>query len=434
MAEAQYVKRSAGRVEWFVLGLLATIYVCNVADRLILSILAQDVKRDLHLNDLEIGLLIGPAIAFFYAILGIPMAYVADRVHRIRFLAVCLTLWSVLTALGGAAATGVQLALARIGVSAVEAGGSPTSSSIIADYFPAHQRPTAMGIYSAASTVGVMVSFALGGMLAHHVGWRWTLVAAGVPGIVLAIILVATVREPVRGARDQDAHGGALPPPNPRSLLSGFRILWASRYYRRIVLAAGVANFCFQVIVNWGPSLVMRKFMAGTGHTGLALGIGIALCGGLAAVIGGLVTSRLVKQGMERPMRIATVLQLLSCPLLLASVFSPNLPLCVALMCLAYGLQSFFIPIYWSVSQSHVPPEMRAMASAILLLAIAIFGHGIAAPVIGRLSDMLAPHYGSASLQYAIACGTVVNLLTAWLFWRAARIARREEADLHRAH
>ena len=287
-----------------------------------------------------------------------------------------------------------------------------------------------MGIYSAASTVGVLVSFGLGGLINHEIGWRWTLVAAGVPGIILALVLIATVREPPRGAQDCDVHGNKLPPPDPRSLLTGFRLLWASRFYRRIVIAAGASNFCFQVVINWGPSLIMRKFTLGTGHTGLTLGLGIAICGGLAAVIGGLITSKLVKDGMERPMLIAALLQLASGPLVLAALFSPNVELCVVLLCVAYGFQSFFVPIYWSVSQSHVPPEMRAMAGAILLLSIAIAGHGIAAPVVGKLSDMLNPGFGNDSLQYAMAMATIANLLTAWLFWRSAQAAKRDEAEV----
>ncbi|HLY58484.1 MAG TPA: MFS transporter, partial [Stellaceae bacterium] len=132
--------RGTASARWYVLGLLVAIYVANVGDRLILSVLAQDIKLDLRLSDSVIGLLIGPAVGFFYAVLGLPMAYLADRVHRVRFLTVCLAVWSVLTALGGLAANGLELGLARIGVSLAEAGGSPATSSILADYFAPRER------------------------------------------------------------------------------------------------------------------------------------------------------------------------------------------------------------------------------------------------------------------------------------------------------
>lgn len=417
------------RTRWLVLALLSIIYVFNVADRLILSILAQDIKRDLNLSDWELGLLIGPAITFFYAVLGIPMAYVADRVNRVRFLALCLAAWSLLTALGGMASSALQLGLARIGVSAVEAGGSPSSSSIIADYFPPRQRPTAMGIYAAASMLGILISFGIGGIINAAVGWRWTLVAAGAPGMILAIILIVLVHEPRRGAHDDlvkgDAKEGHVPVKRPH-ILFAFATLWSCDVYRRIILTAGISSFSFQAIVNWGPSLIMRKFYAGTGQAGLTLGLGIATCGGAASVIGGYIISRLSRNGLARPLRIAAGLQLFSVPLLLAALFANRLEFCVALMCVAYGLQSFFVPIYWSASQSHVPPDMRAMASALLLLMVAVIGYGVGTPLIGAISDWLQPYAGNASLEIAMLLAVFISFVTAGLLWSTGKAAARE--------
>jgi predicted MFS family arabinose efflux permease len=416
---------ATSRYRWYVLAVLYLIYVCNVGDRLLLSILAQDIKTDLRLSDWEIGLLIGPAIAIVYAILGVPMAYVADRVNRVCFLALCVSIWSVLTAMGGAASNALMLGLARIGVSAVEAGGGPTSSSIIADYFAPRQRPTAMGIYASAAMVGVLLSFGIGGLLNAHLGWRWTLVAAGIPGVLLALLLLATVREPRRGVQERDAHGNPLPTADPRSLAAGVGALLRNRLFGRVALATGVANFCANLIINWGPSLVIRKFYAGTQHTGLSLGFGMALFGGGGAIVAGRIISRLSDKGLGRPLKMTGLLQLLAGPTMLAALFMPRIELCIALMCLAYGLQSFFVPMYWSVAQSEVPAELRAMAAALMLLAAAFLGTGLSGPLIGALSDALRPAYGEASLQMALAIGTVSSLLSGVLFWRSARSASR---------
>jgi MFS family permease len=412
------------RARWYVLALLVVIYVLNVADRLILPVLAQNIKIDLQLSDWMLGLLIGPAVAFFYAILGLPMAYLADRVHRVRFLALCLAIWSVLTALGGLAANGLQLGLARIGVSAVEAGGSPATSSILADYFGPRERPFAMAFYAAASTVGVMVSFGVGGILNSALGWRWTLVAAGAPGIFLAAILLATVREPIRGSLDSAGGGPQLAAPEAKPLLASLVTLWRIPLYRWGVLGAGVSNFCFHAVLNWGPSFVIRKYALDSGHAGFSLGVGIGLCGGLAAIIGGRVTSRLVADGMAVPLRIASGLQFVGAPLMLGALFAPRLELCVVLMTLSYGVQAFFIPMYWSIAQSYVPPEIRAMAAAVLLLVAAVLGAGLSAPIVGALSDWLKPDLGNASLQYALAIGTPVNLVAALICLRASMVAR----------
>jgi MFS family permease len=415
----------SAKLRWTVLGLLALIYACNVADRLILPILAESIRKDLVLSDWALGLLVGPAISFFYAILSIPMAYVADRVNRVRFLALCLALWSVLTALGGAAANALHLGLTRIGVSAMEAGGSPASSSLLADYFRVTERPFAMGIYASAASIAILLCFTLGGFGNDTIGWRWTLVAAGVPGIVLAALLLLIVPEPVRGAHDVKPSAGR--DDTPQSLLRSLGALWRNRFFRRVALAVGVSNFCFIAVLSWGPSLVMRKFFAGAGHAGVSLGIGIGLCGALVNIIGGRVVSKLAVRGIGIPLRIAAVLQLLSAPVAITALFAPNLPVCVVLLCVAFGLQAFFTPLWWSISQSHVPPNLRALAAAVALLSAAVFGTALAAPVIGAISDYLKPVYGSASLQYAMAIATVVNLVTAFLFWHAARVAPRHD-------
>ena len=131
---------------YYTLFLLYLIYTMNFADRQILSILANAVKADMHLADWEIGMLTGPALALFYAVLGLPIAFLADRVHRVRFLALCLVIWSGLTAMGGLARNVFQLGATRLGVSIAEAGGTPISASLIADFFPPSRRGGAFGI------------------------------------------------------------------------------------------------------------------------------------------------------------------------------------------------------------------------------------------------------------------------------------------------
>lgn len=411
-------------MRWYVLLVIFFICVFNFADRFILSILAQDIKKEMTLSDWEVGLLIGPASAFFYAILGIPMAYLTDRVHRVRFLALCLAVWSVLTAMGGMASNALQLAVTRVGVSGGEAGASPASSSIIADYFPRHERPLAMGIYAGGIMFGICLAFAVGSMLNAALGWRWTLVLTGIPGVLLALLVLGTVREPIRGASDTDIEGNSAAPGMPVSLIASLRELGHSPFYCRMVIAAATSNFCTFTVLHWGPSLIIRKFYGGlSGSTaGIGLGFGIALAGGLASVIGGRITSGLAVQGMARPLRIAALLQLLGGPLMLAAWFAPTLKLCLLLLALSWGFLSFFAPIFYSAAQSDVPTHVRGMALAALLLTNSIVSYGISAPVVGLFSDIFRPELGDASLQYALGIATLPTLLTALLLWRAARI------------
>ena len=201
----------APRYAWYVLGILFVVYVLNFVDRQVISILAEDIKRDLHLKDEDLGFLYGTAFGVFYALFGIPLGRLADSWHRVRLMTVGLALWSTMTALSGFSRTGGQLAAARIGVGIGEATASPAAYSLISDYFPKRLRATALSIYSAGLYVGGGVSLFIGGLIVQGwnraypgggplglVGWQAAFLAVGIPGLIVAL-WVATIREPVRG-------------------------------------------------------------------------------------------------------------------------------------------------------------------------------------------------------------------------------------------
>lgn len=206
-------ERRASPYAYYVLSVLFLVYVLNFVDRQILSILAKDVKRDLHLDDADIGFLFGTAFGVFYSLFGIPLGRLADNWRRVRLITIGLTLWSAMTTFSGMARGGGQLTIARIGVGVGEATASPCAYSLIADYFPKRQRATTLAFYSSGIFVGGGLSLFIGGAIvdkwnAHFpgghwglVGWQVAFMAVGLPGLVLAL-LVATLREPVRGAAD----------------------------------------------------------------------------------------------------------------------------------------------------------------------------------------------------------------------------------------
>ncbi|MEN9683726.1 MAG: hypothetical protein RLZZ427_1477 [Pseudomonadota bacterium] len=217
MHKPQTTAASPDRVEpysWYVLGILVLVYVLNFIDRQILSILANDIKRDLGLTDADLGFLYGTAFAVFYALFGIPLGRLADSWKRVRLMTVGLTLWSLMTAASGFARNGIALTGARIGVGVGEATASPSAYSLISDLFPQRMRGTALAIYSSGLYLGGGLSVLFGGEIAERwnaawphggpgglVGWQAAFVLVGVPGLLLAA-WVATIREPVRGAID----------------------------------------------------------------------------------------------------------------------------------------------------------------------------------------------------------------------------------------
>ena len=158
--------------QWYVVILLTTVYVFNFIDRNILAILGQSIKDDLMISDTAFGFLGGIAFAIFYTFMGIPIARLADRKSRKTVLAVCLAIWSGMTAVCGLAQNFTMLLLARIGVAIGEAGGSPPSHSIISDLFPVSRRATALGIYALGIPIGSAVGFLAGGWINEIFGWR----------------------------------------------------------------------------------------------------------------------------------------------------------------------------------------------------------------------------------------------------------------------
>jgi MFS family permease len=213
-AHAAAAATKASPYAWYALGILFLVYVLNFIDRQIITILAPGIKRDLGLDDADIGFLYGTAFAVFYALFGIPLGRLADSWHRVRLLTIGLALWSAMTALSGFARNGTQLGLARMGVGIGEATASPSAYSLISDLFPKQMRATALAIYSAGLYFGGGISLMIGGMIVDAwdaanpgggimglVGWQVAFMAVGVPGLLLAA-WVATLREPVRGLVD----------------------------------------------------------------------------------------------------------------------------------------------------------------------------------------------------------------------------------------
>lgn len=213
---------------WYALGVLVLIYVLNFIDRQILSILANDIKADLGVEDDYLGFLYGTAFAVFYALFGIPLGKLADSWKRVRLMSLGLALWSTMTALSGFAKNATTLTVARIGVGVGEATASPSAYSLISDWFPARLRATALAIYSSGLYIGGGISLLIGGLIVENwnaaypdggplglVGWQAAFLSVGLPGLVLAL-WVLTLREPVRGAID------GLPTPEDPAPFRGF--------------------------------------------------------------------------------------------------------------------------------------------------------------------------------------------------------------------
>jgi MFS family permease len=241
------MEKSAYRI--YVLVLLIVIYAINFLDRQIITIIAPYLKADLGITDAQLGLLFGTAFALFFAVFGLPLAKLADGWSRVKTIALGLSFWSLMTAVSGMAGSFVQLGLARIGVGVGEASASPASYSLLQDYFPKARRGTALALYSSGVYLGSGLALVAGGKIAEYwaanfteatepfglAGWQATYLAFGIPGLFLALLLILTVREPVRGEID-----GLPTPGHPKpfqAVLDEFKAMlppWNWRGFNRL--------------------------------------------------------------------------------------------------------------------------------------------------------------------------------------------------------
>src|ERR1700722_3723916 len=236
----------------YILVVMTLVYVVNYLDRQILGILNTQIKAEFHVSDTLIGLLGGPVFALMYATLGIPIAVLADRTNRRNLIAASLAIFSLMTVASAYAGQFWQLMLTRFGTGIGEAGTGPSINSIIADLYPPQKRASALAFYSAGLNVGLLIAFFGGGWIAAHYGWRVAFLAAGAPGLALALLLLATVGEPQRGLIERLPDSVEAP-----SLWSVIRFLWRQQSFRWMAFGTAMSSFGGYAGITFIPSFLV---------------------------------------------------------------------------------------------------------------------------------------------------------------------------------
>lgn len=412
--------------------LLTLTYFFSYMDRQILAILLELIKADLRLSDMQLGLLSGLAFAIFYAGLGIPVARLADRGNRRNIVAISLGLWSLMTALCGLAQNFVQLLLARIGVGIGEAGSSPPSHSMIADLYPAEKRAGAMGIYALGVVLGGGFGTMIGGALAHLYGWRIAIIAVGIPGILLALLVRALIVEPRRGLSDPSAQTEGKAP----GIGAGFASLWQSPAARHLVLAVTLTSLIGYALTAWAPSYYQRSFGLTLPQIALILAPIIAIIGGISGVVGGKLADRCARRhGLHSQSWLVALLKAIAFPFALALYLVPDVELALICYGIALLFQNSYLGPSFALIQGLAPVQMRALWAAITLLSINLIGLGLGPTLIGLLSDLYRPALGAESLRYALLTMCAITPWAIWHYWRAGVFLRADgisrPADQH---
>ncbi|KCZ92139.1 major facilitator family transporter [Hyphomonas johnsonii MHS-2] len=420
-----------GTYRTWMLGLLAAAYALNLLDRQIINIVAEPLKRDLGLSDAQLGAVTGLSFALLYSVVAVPIARVADRGNRVRVIGIAVLVWSAFTAASGAATNFVQLLAMRVGVGVGEAGCGPPSQSLIADEFPPEKRSSALAIFWLGAPVGAALGLVAGGLLVSQIGWRWTVVAAGVPGLLVGALVLRTLRDPRLSRREA--------PPAPPPLKTVLGRLLSRRPFVLVMLGCGLLSFTNYASMAFAASFYLRvhKAQLETLSTSLGLepiaiiGLGLGLLGGAGGAIGAIVGGQLGNRLGSIDARWLVFISAIGSALCAAGYFAMfSVPDVRASLCIFF-IAGFFSNLWAGPGtlalQRLAEAPTRATALAINLFVSSAIGLGLGPFLIGILSDHFAAIQGEADgLRTALLCAPLAGLLSAACYFAASIGLRRQ--------
>jgi MFS family permease len=416
---------AAPRNRWYVLGVLTIVYALNIADRFSISTLIEPIRLEMGLSDSGIAFLTGVALALFYVTVGIPIATLADRMSRRNILVIALAVWSGMTACCGLAQNYWQLLLARFGVGIGEAGGTPPSTSILADMFPAVRRPMALTIFALGACIGAWLGSSVAGGVAQAYSWRAAFLVLGVPGILWALVVWLTVREPKRGQLDAigtTAKASTLP--------ETLRFIATQRSAIHLLIGGTVATLWSWGLMWWTPTFLQRSHHMTVGQAGALLGQMHLIAGAAGTLLAGFFMCRPAACDPRHVCRLlAWVTALITIPSILLYWVTSERAVTLLLWVFVPAVYFYLGPLF-GLLQNVVPAQMRATTCAILLFVANVANLVVAPQAIGILSDWFAHSFGAGreSLRWALLLLAPTGLWAAWHLWTSGATIREDEA------
>lgn len=431
----------AGTTNYVLVMVLLTMIFNNI-DRTMISIVAEQVKAEFALNDTQWGTLMGFAFTSVYMLLVLPLGRYADTVGvRRNIIAGSLAVWSLFTLATGWVTSYVQLFLMRMGVGVGEAGATAPAISMVADYLPPERRAQGMSVVSMGAVIGMGFGMMAGGWISENLSWRTAFVAAGAPGILLALVFRFTIQEPPRGGSEgrRSAEAGAFWP--------SLKALLGTRTYLYILSANAFTLFASMGRNLWEPVFLMRTYEMGEFHAATWYFLTSPLPSMLGIFLGGFLADRLGKRDkrwylwipafgliVSPPILVAFLLwpktHVLAMPGFLAGTIFEAMPVALVFSIFGSVIGGFFTAPFMSTTQGVVPLRMRAFAAAISTLLSSIIGLGLGPLIVGMLSDSLTPTYGIDALRYALIAPTLIPVLSGVICLVGARAVA---ADLERS-
>lgn len=416
---------------WYVVIVLLLAQTFSFLDRMIMGLLVGPIRESFQISDTQFSLLAGFAFSLFYALMGLPLARIADAGNRRNLIVAGIAVWSVMTALCGLAKNYSMLFIARVGVGVGEATLGPAAYSMIADYFPKGSLARALSVYTLGVTLGSGLAYMVGGVVvtwAASAGvvqvpvageleaWQLTFLIVGLPGLAISLLMWLTVREPVRQgvAADESAGDSVVP------LREVLRFVWAERaaYVSHI---AGVSIFVMVVYALnlWGPSYFIRVFGYTPGEAGQTFGLIMLIAGSAGLLLAGTLADRLMSQGMHDAyirVIIASIIGLTPAGLLLGIVDTPALG--IIAMSAAVFFSAFQGGISGGALQLMTPNRLRGRVYSLYLLCASLIGLGIGPTVVALCTDLVFADDAAIGKSIALSTG-VLCPVAALILWRA---------------
>ena len=421
---------------WYAVAVLTLAYILSFIDRQILSLLVVPIRRDLHISDTQMSLLMGLSFALFYSLFGFPLGRLADSRSRRNIITYGIIAWSVCTAGCGVASSYTRLFLMRVGVGVGEAALSPPAYSMLSDYFAAHRRALALSVYALGIFLGSGVAMILGGVVVTYTStgnritlpviglpifpWQLTFFLVGIPGLMIAA-LVRTVREPQRRER----MGAGSPPIRATMVyMLKHRATFGCHHF-----AAAMMSVVMYGSLAWVPTFLIRTYGLSANRAGLGFGLEVAICSSLGILSGGWLCDRLARRGYyDAHFRVGLIMSLLN---LLPALLFPLMHSAAWAFVLMAPFTFFMATIYGvapAALQQVVPNEMRGQVSAMYLFVVNIVGLAAGPTAIALFTDHV--FHSDNSIRYSLLVVFAGAYAVAALLWWIGLKPYRRTVDL----
>jgi MFS family permease len=412
--------QTRGGLAGYSLALLFLANTLNYADRALLGIVVEPIRRELHLSDTQISIVSGFAFSLFYLIAGIAIARWVDRGDRRLILALGVALWCMATAATAFAGGFVSLALCRTLIGIGEATVFPVALSLLADLYPGQNLARSVAIFQSSSGVGVMVGSVLAGILAAWLGWRTMFCVFGVAGLALVLLISLTMRgiPHTWGSDPQQLE--------KRGLIAEIGEITSVPGLGWLALGYAASNMMLACLPTWAPAFLLRSHGVPLAQVGAVVGPPAVIGGILGTVLSGMLATRLIQRsGNNWAGLIVPIIALpLAMPAFAIFLFAPSVTvLMLGIAVMNFMLSSSLGPCV-ALAVSLVSPTRRGLTSTLMLIVQTVLAFALAPLIVGMASDALAPKYGGEALRHALALMLAAPLIASLLIWFARRRLR----------